>query len=113
MHAPPRREFTGSLLSATLAAGASFEPAYLRLERSGELARRARELREIYASCRLCPRACGVNRLKGEKGVCRSEARVKVYAHHPHFGEERPLVGLGGSGTIFFSHCNLLCEFCQ
>ncbi len=113
MHDPTRREFAGSLLSAPLTAGASFEPSYVRLERSGELGRRARELREIYASCHLCPRSCGVNRLKGEKGVCRSEARVKVYAHHPHFGEERPLVGRGGSGTIFFSHCNLLCEFCQ
>jgi len=113
MHDPTRREFAGSLLSAPLAAGPSFEPGYVRLERSGELGRRASALREIYASCHLCPRSCGVNRLKGEKGVCRSEARVKVYAHHPHFGEERPLVGRGGSGTIFFSHCNLLCEFCQ
>lgn len=112
MSDPTRREFTGSLISVPLAS-AGFEPGYLRLERSGELARRVSALREIYSNCRLCPRACGVNRLSGEKGVCRSEARVKVYAHHPHFGEERPLVGRGGSGTIFFSHCNLLCEFCQ
>lgn len=90
-----------------------FEPAYLRLERSGELARRARELFSIYRACRLCPRQCGVNRLKGEKGVCSSTSRAKVYSAHPHFGEERPLVGRGGSGTIFFSNCNLLCVFCQ
>ncbi len=90
-----------------------FEPAYLRLERTGELAKRAQELYSIYRACRLCPRACGVNRLKGEKGVCSSTSRAKVYSSHPHFGEERPLVGRGGSGTIFFSNCNLLCVFCQ
>jgi putative pyruvate formate lyase activating enzyme len=90
-----------------------FEAAYLRLERTGELAERARALWAIYQSCRLCPRQCGVNRLKGEKGVCQAVSRVKVSSAHPHFGEERPLVGRGGSGTIFFSHCNLLCCFCQ
>lgn len=90
-----------------------WEPSYLKLERQGELARRARAIHDIYRSCRLCPRRCGVNRLKGETGVCLSTARVKVFAAHPHFGEERPLVGRGGSGTIFFSHCNLLCVYCQ
>jgi putative pyruvate formate lyase activating enzyme len=83
------------------------------LEKSGALAARARELLAIYKSCRLCPRACGVNRTKGEKGVCRGDSRVKVHSMHPHFGEERPLVGRGGSGTIFFSNCNLRCVFCQ
>jgi putative pyruvate formate lyase activating enzyme len=90
-----------------------FEPAYLRLERSGELARRVSELYSIYRSCRLCPRQCGVDRTSGEKGVCSSTSRAKVYSAHPHFGEERPLVGRGGSGTIFFSNCNLLCRYCQ
>lgn len=90
-----------------------WEPAYLRLERAGELERRARALYAVFESCRLCPRECGVNRLKGEKGVCQSTARVKVASAHPHFGEERELVGRGGSGTIFFSRCNLLCEYCQ
>ncbi len=90
-----------------------FRPAYLQLEKSGALAARARELLAIYRSCRLCPRACGVNRTKGEKGVCRGDSRVKVHSMHPHFGEERPLVGRGGSGTIFFSNCNLRCVFCQ
>jgi len=124
-----RREFLeASLLSATAlescAGRASqaplqvmprkdFEPAYLRLERAGELAKRAQELYSIYRSCRLCPRRCGVNRLKGETGVCSSTSRAKVYSIHPHFGEERPLVGRRGSGTIFFSNCNLLCVFCQ
>jgi putative pyruvate formate lyase activating enzyme len=54
-----------------------------------------------------------VNRAQWETGVCNSTSRAKVYSSHPHFGEERPLVGRGGSGTIFFSNCNLLCVFCQ
>jgi putative pyruvate formate lyase activating enzyme len=90
-----------------------FEPAYLRLHESGELDHRARELYEVFRDCRLCPRACGVNRLKGELGECRSTSRVKVCSAHAHFGEEPPLVGRHGSGTIFFSHCNLRCLFCQ
>lgn len=64
-------------------------------------------------SCTLCPRRCGVNRLEGEKGICNTGRRVWVAAFEPHFGEERPLVGKNGSGTIFFGHCNLLCNFCQ
>lgn len=90
-----------------------FRPAYLQLEKSGALAARARDLLAIYKSCRLCPRGCGVNRTRGEKGVCRGDSRAKVHSMHPHFGEERPLVGRGGSGTIFFSNCNLRCVFCQ
>jgi len=104
-----RREFTASLIIPR----AQWKPAYLRAEESGELARREQALKAIYSECRLCPRACGVNRTKGEKGVCQSVARAKVYSAHPHFGEEPELVGRGGSGTIFFSNCNLLCEFCQ
>ncbi len=90
-----------------------FEPAYLRTERDGKLKTLEKELWEIYRSCRCCPRQCGANRLAGEKGVCSSTARLKVHAASAHFGEERPLVGTGGSGTVFFSHCNLLCCFCQ
>mgnify|MGYP001096629048 CR=1 FL=1 len=90
-----------------------FAPAYLRAERSGLLAEREKQLQTIFSACRLCPRQCGVNRRKGEKGVCQSTSRLKVHSGHPHFGEERPLVGRGGSGTIFFSRCNLLCVFCQ
>lgn len=90
-----------------------FKPAYLKLARSGELDKRIKALKEIYKSCRLCPRQCGVNRARWETGVCRSTSRAKVYSAHPHFGEERPLVGRGGSGTIFFSYCNLRCVFCQ
>jgi len=98
----------------TAAVPDSFEPAYLKLHRSGELKRRAEKLWEIMKKCQLCPRKCGVNRLKGEVGFCRAPgARLYISAYHPHFGEERPLVGRGGSGTIFFTHCNLRCVFCQ
>lgn len=124
MEDPTRRELLGAPLAALGAARErkaavptmrrkDFEPAYLRLERKGELAERARELYAIYNSCRLCPRQCGANRLKGEKGVCGATSRLKVSSAHPHFGEEKPLVGRHGSGTIFFSHCNLRCCFCQ
>ncbi|MCX7855092.1 MAG: radical SAM protein [Anaerolineae bacterium] len=90
-----------------------FEPAYLKLHRTGELAARAEKLWAIMESCRLCPRQCGVNRLKGMGGFCRASAILFISAFHPHFGEERPLVGRGGSGTIFLTHCNLRCVFCQ
>lgn len=95
------------------ATASAFEPAYLALERSGELARREEELWAILASCRLCPRGCGANRQAGETGVCSATARFKVHAAGPHFGEEPQLVGEGGSGTVFFSNCNLLCCYCQ
>ena len=91
-----------------------FEPAYLKLHKAGELRKRADELWAIMESCRLCPRRCGVNRHKGMRGVCRAPGtRLVISASHPHFGEERPLVAEGGSGTIFLTHCNLRCAFCQ
>ncbi|MDD8016549.1 MAG: radical SAM protein [Acidobacteriota bacterium] len=62
--------------------------------------------------CRLCPRECGANRIEGDRGFCGAGAGLEIAAHHPHFGEERPLVGEGGSGTIFFTHCGLRCVFC-
>ncbi len=64
-------------------------------------------------SCRLCPRECGVNRLKGEKGFCGVDARLWVSSYGPHYGEEPPLSGNNGSGTIFFTYCNLKCVYCQ
>lgn len=64
-------------------------------------------------SCHLCPRECGVNRLDGETGYCRTARKARVASYNAHFGEEAPLVGNRGSGTIFFSSCNLLCSFCQ
>jgi putative pyruvate formate lyase activating enzyme len=91
-----------------------FEPAYLRLHRAGELKKRAEKLWKVMQSCQLCPRSCGVNRLKGKSGFCRAPgAKLVVSASHPHFGEEKPLVGRGGSGAIFLTHCNLRCVFCQ
>ncbi len=91
-----------------------FEPAYLVHHRTGELKQRADTLWAAMAECRLCPRECGVNRLAGERGFCRAPgAKLVVSSFTPHFGEERPLVGRGGSGTIFLAHCNLRCVFCQ
>jgi len=91
-----------------------FEPAYLKLHQTGELKKRAEKLWAIMESCQLCPRKCGVNRLEGMSGFCHSPgSTLVVSAFHPHFGEERPLVGTGGSGTIFITHCNLRCVFCQ
>lgn len=90
----------------------NFEPGYLGLHRSGELRARADELWEIQQECRLCPRECGANRLKGEEGFCGSTDRLMVSAHHPHLGEERPLVGKNGSGTVFLTNCSLRCVFC-
>jgi putative pyruvate formate lyase activating enzyme len=80
---------------------------------SGLLKIKVQQASEILQSCRLCPRQCNVNRLGGEKGICRTTDQAVVSGYHAHFGEEAPLVGRFGSGTIFFSHCNLKCNFCQ
>jgi len=74
---------------------------------------RATALEECLGACRLCPRACGARRLEGETGQCGTAAAAWVHAAAPHFGEEPPLVGLHGSGTIFFAWCNLSCLYCQ
>jgi putative pyruvate formate lyase activating enzyme len=89
-----------------------FEPSYLKLHRTGELRQRGEALWRVMESCRLCPRMCGVNKLNGEKGFCGADARLMVSAFHQHFGEEKPLVGRGGSGTIFMTNCSLRCVFC-
>lgn len=88
-------------------------PSYLALHASGELKKRAEELHEVYRSCALCPRDCRVDRTKGELGKCRAPDKVKVSSAFPHSGEEPPLVGTKGSGTIFFAHCALRCLYCQ
>jgi putative pyruvate formate lyase activating enzyme len=90
-----------------------FEPAYIKAYENGKLQEAADRLTAIYEDCRLCPRECKVNRTKGERGTCSAGAKAKICSTHPHFGEERPLVGRHGSGTIFFSHCSLLCLYCQ
>lgn len=89
------------------------EPSYLRLYRDGELSIRLEKILSLMECCNLCPRDCGVNRLKGETGYCRTGRRAKVASYNAHFGEEAPLVGRHGSGTIFLSSCNLYCIFCQ
>ncbi|HPR54845.1 MAG TPA: radical SAM protein [Deltaproteobacteria bacterium] len=86
---------------------------YRALHEKGLLAERAAGALRLLESCRFCPRACGVNRLEGEMGFCRTGRYAMVASYGPHFGEEAPLVGVHGSGTIFFSSCNLLCSFCQ
>ncbi|HOV51821.1 MAG TPA: radical SAM protein, partial [Methanothrix sp.] len=85
-------------------------PAYTHID---DLAARARAALARLASCEVCPRRCGTNRLKDERGFCRIGRLARVASFAPHFGEEPPLVGSSGSGTIFFSGCNLACVFCQ
>jgi len=89
------------------------EPSYLKLYREGKLQDRIDRAVELLRDCSLCPRECHVDRLSGELGFCRTGKKAKVASLHAHFGEESPLVGTGGSGTIFFRSCNLLCYFCQ
>ncbi len=92
---------------------ARFHPSYLDLYERGALIARGEEAQSRLESCRLCPRECKVNRQADQKGFCQTGLRAVISSYSPHFGEEAPLVGTGGSGTIFFSHCNLLCLFCQ
>jgi len=105
--------FYDSSLYAASDKKASWSPAYEKLEKEGELADRIEQAYSIFKQCELCPRQCGVNRLNGEEGFCRASAKLMVYSAHPHYGEEISLVGKNGSGTIFFSNCNLRCVFCQ
>lgn len=87
-------------------------PSYLNLSKK-DLNQRIEELFKILEDCEVCPRKCHVNRLKSEKGYCQLGFLPVVSAFHPHFGEESPLVGSFGSGTIFFTSCNLSCVYCQ
>jgi len=87
-------------------------PSYLFLSEK-EWQKRIEKLFEILEKCKLCPRKCGVNRIKGEEGFCKLKFLPKVSAYHPHFGEEKVLVGKYGSGTIFLTSCNLACIYCQ
>jgi putative pyruvate formate lyase activating enzyme len=74
---------------------------------------RVERAKAMLAECCLCPRHCRVNRLADESGKCHVTSKVVVSSYGPHFGEEAPLVGKQGSGTIFFTYCNLRCLFCQ
>jgi len=91
----------------------AFIPSYIALFEKGELNHRIQLLEEFLKECRLCPRECRVNRLNGEVGYCKAPSELMVSSAFPHFGEEPPLVGYHGSGTIFLTHCNLRCVFCQ
>ena len=90
-----------------------FEPSYLALVESGEIDDRIEKLYAKLEHCNICPRKCGVNRLQGESGYCKADANLVVSSAQPHFWEEAYLVGLGGSGTVFLSNCNLRCVYCQ
>lgn len=110
---------TGSILALNTMGKANskgidhrFEPPYLQLHGRGELKRRGEELWAKMEHCHLCPRLCGARRLEGEKGFCQANSRLMISACHPHFGEELPLRGKSGSGTIFMTNCNLRCVFC-
>ena len=91
----------------------NYIPNYIKLHKTGELQKRVYILNNILKNCKLCPRQCNVNRLEGELGFCRAGKNLVISSAFPHFGEEPPLVGNRGSGTIFLTHCNLQCVFCQ
>jgi len=86
---------------------------YVELYERSILKRRREELNKLLEKCHLCPRKCLVNRLQDEKGFCGAGKKVAVSSYNLHFGEEPPISGYRGSGTIFFTHCNLRCCFCQ
>jgi len=104
---------TGPMLAKNCITAARFEPAYLRLYESGELERRVARALEALRSCEVCPRDCGVDRLADKFAVCKTGRYAVVGSYFAHFGEEDCLRGSKGSGTIFFSGCNLRCVFCQ
>lgn len=90
-----------------------FEPAYLQLYWTGELQRRAMDAVAELLNCKMCPRSCGADRSAGKTGTCQVGRYARVASYFPHHGEEDPLRGWRGSGTIFFGQCNLRCVFCQ
>ena len=89
------------------------KPSYIELFESKRLIRVYEKLLSLLESCKLCPRGCKVNRLRGEKGFCSIGKEAVVSSFFAHFGEEKELVGRYGSGTIFFAGCNLKCIYCQ
>lgn len=91
----------------------NYTPGYISLYESGKLDNRIQVLNEKLKSCIVCPHNCKVDRLNNERGFCRAGANIVIDGYGPHLGEEEALVGMGGSGTIFFSYCTLQCVFCQ
>ena len=90
-----------------------FRAAYLETYEKGLFPERVRQAFLLLEKCTVCPRKCSVDRTRGEKGFCRAGGLAEISSYGPHFGEERPLVGRHGSGTIFLTYCNLGCIFCQ
>ena len=88
-------------------------PPYVALARSGELAQRHEQARALLAECRLCPRRCKAKRAQGTVGACGASSVMRIAYHGLHHGEEPPISGVRGAGTVFFSHCNLRCVYCQ
>jgi putative pyruvate formate lyase activating enzyme len=88
-------------------------PGYLSLLDTGELAQRVAAATMHLRSCDVCPLRCGVDRTQGELGICKTGEKAQVSSYSPHYGEEHPISGWRGSGTIFFTRCNLRCVFCQ
>lgn len=114
MNRPLNRDHTKSVdKKHFFVASQQFEAAYLALHRRGELRQRVVEALQSLAHCEVCPRNCGVDRLADETGVCKTGRYARVSSYFAHFGEEDCLRGWQGSGTIFFSWCNLRCVFCQ
>jgi putative pyruvate formate lyase activating enzyme len=91
----------------------TFEAAYIKTFNAGLLKKKIDTAYKMLKACNLCPRKCGVNRFSGDTGICKTGKNALVSSYNAHFGEEAPLVGSKGSGTIFFTHCNLMCLFCQ
>lgn len=91
----------------------SFSPAYHKTYKNGLFPEIIKKAEQMLRSCSVCPRNCGVDRTRSERGFCEAGYLPEVSSYSPHFGEERPLVGHHGSGTIFLTHCNLRCLFCQ
>jgi len=101
------------IAGATTSKSQTFEPVYLGTYARGELARRVERALTLLQSCTACPRSCKVNRLRDKFAVCKTGRHAVVSSHFPHHGEEDCLRGWKGSGTIFFTGCNLRCVFCQ
>lgn len=88
-------------------------PIYLESYHNGNLLKVIKETFKLLESCVICPRKCKQNRLKGERGFCKTALLPRVFSYMPHHGEEPPISGENGSGTIFFSNCNMRCLYCQ
>ena len=91
----------------------TYEPSYLKLYEEGILQESIEKLNIVLRNCTLCPHECKVDRLSNKKGICGAGGQIEISSAFAHFGEEKPLVGKYGSGTIFLTHCNLKCIFCQ